>query len=63
MCLMFILGFTAGLIVTRFAIQYSMYYLGKHPELWDKFLDDNPKLILKQLKEKADRLEQMDKYM
>lgn len=55
---MFFLGFILGIIVGGFIIikliQYGLYYVGQHPELIDKIVDQSLKEVLKNVVDRAE---------
>ena len=55
---MFFLGFILGIIVGGFIIikliQYGLYYIGQHPELIDKIVDQSLKEVLKNVVDRAE---------
>lgn len=55
---MFFLGFILGIIVGGFLaikiIQWGFYYIGKHPELLDKVIDNSLKELLKDTMDRAE---------
>lgn len=55
---MFFLGFILGIMVGGFIIikliQYGLYYVGQHPELIDKIVDQSLKEVLKNVVDRAE---------
>ena len=55
---MFFLGFILGIIIGGFIViklmQYGLYYIGQHPELLDRVIDNSLKEVLKDTMDRAE---------
>lgn len=48
-----IIGLIIGIIGTQVAIKHAMYYIGKHPELMDRIVDQSLKEVIGNIENKA----------